>query len=148
MAEATSPAGEKSSASASQSRYRHEVNLPASLKITSSIMTQPFNVKDATIRYVESSAKGLALIIETKATREDLSKILVRRRTCYVACQFPGASKPSRLFGQIDLVEPRLTTQDIQVRLAVTLDQSTPQVLDDLRVFLKSLEAKGGAQPD
>jgi hypothetical protein len=146
MDETTKQPGEKVSSSASQSRVRHEVNLPAAIKISSSVMTKPFDIKNVTIRYVESSARGLSLIIETKATREELSKMLVRRRSCHVVCQFPGAGRASRMYGEIDHVQPHLTQDDIQVRLGVSLDESKPEVLADLRAFLKGVEEKNAFQ--
>jgi len=136
----TPNSGKDKTASASQTRARYEVNLPGSLKITSSVMTQPFDVKDVTVRYVGYTLKGLFLTIETRAARSELSKMLVRRRTCYTICQFPGASRASRLFGEIDWVEPRLTPEDIHVRIGISLDESKPEILADLRAFLKSLE--------
>jgi hypothetical protein len=144
MEESTDQTKGKGPASAGQTRVRYELNLPASVRITSSVMTQPFNIRDVTIRYVESSARGLSLMMETRTTRQDLSKMLVRRRTCYINCQFPGAGSPSRLFGVIDLVEPRLTSEDILIRFLVGLDEDQPKLLADLRTFLKTIDEEGG----
>lgn len=123
---------------------RFEVDLPATVKISRTVMTQPFQMKDATVREVARSGARFSLIIEAGATREELTKILSRRRGCSTLCQYPGAEQPSWVFGEITFVEPRVTSQGVKVRFGVLLDESKPEGLADLKAFLKTLEEQSG----
>ena len=123
---------------------RFEVNLPATVKISRTVMTQPFQMKDAAIREIARSGAGLSLTIEAGATREELTKMLSRRRACSALCQYPGAGRPSWVFGEITFVEPRVTSQGVNVRFGVLLDESKPEGLADLKAFLKTLEEQSG----
>jgi hypothetical protein len=128
-------------------RVRYEVTLPVSVRISRSVMTDPFQIEDAVLEEVARSGSNLFLTIKVKTQREELSRILVRRRRCTAQCHLSGSGRPSSLSGEIIWAEPRLSSQGVVVRFAIKLDESNSEGMADLRTFLKDLEAKGGTRP-
>ena len=122
---------------------RHVVNIPARLGLTISETTVPFEIKDTTICDAGYGGFGFSLTIETSASREDLSKMLRRRRMCRVHCKFPGSDRTSRLIGEVIWVEPRVTSRGTKIRFGVSLGESDPDHLADLKAFLQSREKQG-----
>ncbi|MCX8037471.1 MAG: PilZ domain-containing protein [Candidatus Sumerlaeia bacterium] len=130
-----------------QRRFR--VEIPANVKITTSEMSTPINITDVRIRDISDGGFGLLLTMETPATRQEISRMIVRRRGCHISCHFPGAEQKSRMFGDIIWVEPRGTAGGgIIVRFGVSLDQRDPARLADLRKYITSLQQQGGMGAD
>ncbi len=123
-----------------QRRFR--VDIPANVKITISEMSIPINITDVRIRDISDGGFGLLLTMETPATRQEISRMILRRRGCHISCQFPGAEQKSRLFGDIIWVEPHGAAAGIIVRFGVSLDQRDPAKLADLRKYLERLKAQ------
>jgi len=122
---------------------RYAVNLPASIKIASSEMTKPFQIKDVTICDAGETGMGLSLTIETQTSREELSRMLAHRRTCYVICQFPSSERPSRMYGEIMWVQPSITSRGVVMHMGVNLTTSQPGTLTELNAFLEKLKETG-----
>jgi len=139
---------EKGSFSERRDRPRHRVNLPASVKITTSEMTQPFDIKEATICDVNEGGFGLSLTVETVTTRNELSRLIVRRRACYATTVFPGAQRPSHLYGDIIWVEPHATPSGTVIRFGISIDRKDPEGMADLRAFLKTAGTRGPTKAD
>jgi len=113
------------------------VKLPASVKIATSAATMPIEMKEATILDIVRTASGLMLAVELPVSREDLRKLFVRRRTCYIFCRLPDSEKPTPLFGTIFWVEPRMTSRGTLIRFGVTITESNPEHLSDLMAYLE-----------
>ncbi|KPL07865.1 hypothetical protein AMJ85_09270 [candidate division BRC1 bacterium SM23_51] len=121
-------------------KRRYEVSLAASVKIASSTATVPFEIKDAMIRDVSNAGVGLSLSLRTPATRSDFSKLFLRRRACHIFCRVPGSDHTSCLSGTIIWVEPRMTAHGSEVHLGVSLEDTDPRELADLKSFLRLKE--------
>ncbi|KPL07866.1 hypothetical protein AMJ85_09275 [candidate division BRC1 bacterium SM23_51] len=119
---------------------RRLVDIPAQVKISTSATTLPFESDNVTIHDIGYGGFGLSLTIETPATREDLSKMLRRRRTCHITCQLPGSDRTSHLTGEIIWVEPRVTSRGTRIRFGVSLREDYSSELADVKAFLNLKE--------
>lgn len=121
---------------------RYRVDLPASLRITTYTSTAAFQITDARIQDVCKSGLGLVMTLAAESTHQDLSKLLVRRRTCHIFTHFPGSDRKSHLVGTIVGVDPRRTSRGLVVRFGVTLEHTDPDEMARLREFVEA-QAEG-----
>ncbi len=122
-----------------QPRYR--VNIPATIRISTYGHTVPFDFKGAVICDLSEMGVGVSLTVETTVTREEMMKIIVRRRSCYVHCQLPGQNSGSELYGEIAWVEPHVTSEGTLIRFGVSLNENYPGNQNELRSFIRGLDS-------
>lgn len=126
-------------------RREYQMNLPATVEISTSVMTAPFSMEEAVICGLSRGGLGLMLTIVTTLTKDDFVKLLARRRTCFIHCTVPGSERQLRLFGTIVWTKPKRTAFGTQVRFGVSLEGTDLGELAALEALLEQ-EAKSESQ--
>jgi len=125
---------------------RYPVNIPASIRISSYAGTVPFDFKGATICDIREKGVGVSLTVETTVTSTEFSKMLTRRRACWISCSLPGFKEACQLYGEIAWAEPHATSKGTVMRFGVSLDEGPLTNMAMLKAFLKTIESKRQSQ--
>jgi hypothetical protein len=127
---------------------RYQVELPVQVNITSSSDTGAFSFKNAHLADISPDGTGLTVAVENPATREEFAKMMVRRRSCFVICHFPGCDHNTELYGDIIWVDPRVTSRGARFRFGVCFDKNQRDKMDDMNAYLKVLAAREAKKPE
>jgi hypothetical protein len=130
-----------SQANRRQSR-RYPVNVPASVKINTSVASFRLEINDATIIDIGYVGIGLSMVVETVADHDEVARMFTRHRTCEIRCKFPGSIRATALQGRMVWFQPRMTQRGFIVRFGVLLEGNDDEQMADLREFIKEMHKK------
>jgi hypothetical protein len=121
---------------------RYDVNLSATVKILISSSILPFEGNDSIIRDISRCGCGLLITTEVLPRQEELAKVFTRRRRCMVFCRFPNSTHTTSLHGELIWAEPRLADCGMRIRFGISIEDSEPAELREVKEFIDGLEGR------